>query len=392
MMKLNVARATALGAVLLAISVASRGDADPYYLVTADLPGRGEAGIFRLQDRNGDGDALDIGENVLWARGMTSAADIRRFGSTGIMAADPGLGQLVLLQDRNGDGDALDIGEGIVWADGLGSVFGFDVRGDRVLAADLSSDRIFQLADMNGDGDALDIGERLPFAEDINDAISVRSHGDDVMSLSFSDGSVHQLRDINGDGDALDIGENVLYTPLGGLNDPAGLLTAGDTLLVSERGGNRISTATDMNGDGDALDIVELLSYAGAGFGHLDGPWNMTHYDRDGLLVVENFGGQVSLLRDINGDGDALDIGEVILWANDLDFPIGILLVPEPVGWLPFAILTVIGMLIRPSRDGIAGGSVTPFGRPDRGRSGRRWRWQRHSGPTRLRSVEDQFR
>lgn len=348
-MILSVDRATAMGAVLLAISALSRAGAEPYYLVTANLPAAGDAGVFRLQDRNGDGDALDVGENVAWARGMASAADVRRFGPSGFMAADPTLGRIVLFHDLNGDGDALDVGEGVTWADGLGSLFGFDVRGDRVFAADFSSDRIYQLADLDGDGDALDVGERVPFAEDIEGAVSVLIGDRAVMALSFSDGSVHQLRDVNGDGDALDNGENVLYTPRGSLASPAGLFADGEALFISERGGDRVFAAADLNGDEDALDIAELRSYSGSGFGQLDGPWNIARYHRGGLLVIENFDGQVSLLRDVNGDQDALDIGEVTLWADGLLDPIGIVEVPEPSGWLTMvAVITFWTLMRRP--------------------------------------------
>ena len=135
-------RPLSTAALFFLCSACSGVRANTIYFVTSDLPAGGEGGIYQVHDLNGDGDALDIGENVLWGRGLAQPADIRRFGVDGIMAADPSAGELVLFRDTNGDGDALDIGESTTWANGLHGVFGFDVADDRVLAADSIADTV----------------------------------------------------------------------------------------------------------------------------------------------------------------------------------------------------------------------------------------------------------
>jgi hypothetical protein len=125
--------------------------------------------IFRVEDLNGDGDALDEGEVVLYApdgaipfiSGMGMAVSGELYAAN----AEGDQGDLFRVVDLNGDGDALDPDEVTVWATdievmflaGVEAVEGPD-RGVVVWVNDASGD-VFRLEDLNGDGDADDEGE-----------------------------------------------------------------------------------------------------------------------------------------------------------------------------------------------------------------------------------------
>jgi hypothetical protein len=328
--------------LLLLMATSASANAGSYYLVSSLLRGNPqEAGLYQLTDLNNDGDALDSGENILWGRGLRAPGIVRKLGAA-ILAADASRGQLIRYEDLNGDGDALDLGESMIWSDGLGLSVGIDSTKDgKVMAADLASGKVFQLRDLNGDGDALDAGERQSYGSGIEQVVGLLIQEDTVFAVSNSPESVDRLTDVNGDGDALDAGEKISYAATGimkpGILHYTSLFDRGDgSMLLSDIGTGKIFQIQDTNGDGDSLDLVEEFQYANSTYSRLSGPWDMAQYVRsaniktEGTLVVENFSGEVSLLQDINGDGDALDLGEVAPWANGLSAPVGIVHVPEP--------------------------------------------------------------
>jgi len=63
------------------------------------------------------------------------------------------------LRDNNGDGDALDVGERLLYADGINGATTALARVGDVLVTAFSGDAVHRLVDGNGDGDALDVGE-----------------------------------------------------------------------------------------------------------------------------------------------------------------------------------------------------------------------------------------
>lgn len=86
--------------------------------------------LFRLEDKNGDDDMQDAGEltrffdedvegsgagNVLGTVVLDESRVLIANYPIGDQVGDP---QLVLLEDKNGDGDALDAGESSIWFDG----------------------------------------------------------------------------------------------------------------------------------------------------------------------------------------------------------------------------------------------------------------------------------
>jgi len=290
-----------------------------------------DGNVFRLTDYNSDGDALDIGENILWATGMSDVTDLTS-SPNGVFATNNATGSVTRLSDANGDGDALDIGESMLWADGMFGAMGIARGKGSVMYVTQQSilASVWRLDDINGDGDALDIGERLLYAR-VPDETGLVSRCGDILVSSYIEGRVYRLVDSNGDEDALDIGEALPYTPaiIGG---PIGLLpAAGGVVFAAGNGDDTIYRIDDANGDGDALDIGETLVYADIPSGGLNGPTFMAPTNSGGFLLTEHYDSEVSLVRDVNSDGDALDIGEVMLFANMIE-PTGIDRMPRQTG------------------------------------------------------------
>jgi hypothetical protein len=151
---------------------------------------------------------------------------------------------------------------------------------------------------------------------------------DTQIYLAPDDGSIESLDliDINDDGDALDVGENLVITPT--IDQPLGLLDDGNGgFFFSSRSADTVYHAVDHNSDGDMLDLAEVLSYADAVFGDIDGPYDMAAHDSGGFLLADLFDGEVVLVRDANDDDDALDLGDVSLFADGFDSPVDIVAV-----------------------------------------------------------------
>ena len=312
-------------------AVSSAASAAPAYLVSESTGGN----VWRIQDVNNDGDALDVGERTLWATGLTLGASLESVGA-GVFATDvhspisPNLDQVVRLIDINGDGDALDAGESLIWADNLSLPLGswYDSANGFYVAEQLTGD-VLHFSDNNGDGDALDAGESVLFADGIAGARDLLPWGDDLLVSGLTLGEVFKLSDNNGDGDALDLGERLPV--LAGVTSAAGLMADGNGgFFVTSLANAAVYHATDKNGDGDFLDLAEVLVYADSVFGGIIEPWNMAAYPGGGFLLTDRASGKVLLARDGNGDGDALDLGEVTVFADGIPGgPIDLALLPD---------------------------------------------------------------
>jgi hypothetical protein len=234
------------------------------------------------------------------------------------------LNQVVRLTDLNHDGDALDIGERTVWADGLDDPRGItrDAAGNWFVT-EIDDARVWRLTDLNADGDALDIGERTLYADNITQATTVMPFAGGLLVTSFTESLIYHIKDHNADGDALDVGE--MRVIVQGFPQPLGLLTDGvGGFYFSSRSTDTVFHASDRNGDGDMLDTVEVLSYADSVFGGVDGAWGMAAHEPGGFLLADYFDGQVLRVHDANGDGDALDLGDVHLFADGFSLTVDI--------------------------------------------------------------------
>jgi hypothetical protein len=313
----------ALALLLASMAMPRAAHAGQVYFVSEPFTGS----IWRLEDSNGDGDALDVAERTLWGQGFAGLRGLETYAGA-IYGVEEGyadgLNQVVRLVDVNGDGDALDVGERIAWAGGLHDPR--DVARDASgiwYVSEFAVDLLWRMHDTNSDGDVLDVGERTLFADGVNGPQTILPHAGALIVPAESGDQVHRLIDLNGDGDALDIGENAVLTPhfdqvLGVLDDGAG------GFFFTAFSADTVYHAEDRNADGDFLDVAEVLSYADAVYGLLDGPWNMVAYKGGGFLLTDSNNNQVKLVRDINGDGDALDLGEVVLFADGINAPVDI--------------------------------------------------------------------
>jgi hypothetical protein len=299
------------------LTVGERAQAGRPYIVSEQVGGN----LWRMDDLNGDGDALDVGERVLWGTGFTSARGME-FDGTAVYVVEQGLAagtnQIVRLSDSNRDGDALDIGERTVWLDGLNNPrdIAHDGTGHWYLS-EFGDNRVWRLVDTNHDGDVLDLGEKTLFADAVSGPSAILPQNGAVFVGAETGNQVHRLIDLNGDGDVLDIGENLPVTP--NYSSIRGLLGDGQGgFFFSSYSTDIIYHAADRNGDGDMLDVAEVLSYADNVSLSIDGPWGMAAYDGGAFLLADSINGQIKLVRDITGDDDAFDRGEVVLFADGL--------------------------------------------------------------------------
>jgi hypothetical protein len=281
--------------------------------------------IWRIEDTNGDSDALDVGERTLWSDSSASLVGLDIVGGT-VYAVErglvPGNNEIIKLVDNNGDGDALDVGERDVWATGLNDPRDVvhDASGN-LYVSDFGTSEVWRLVDSNGDGDALDVGESTLFADGIAGAEMLLPWAGGMLITAGTPGELILLDDVNSDGDALDVAEST--TIVSGINNALGILSDGDGgFYVASFGDDTVYRAADNNGDGDFLDVGEVLSYADLVFGSLNGPWSMADHPAGGFLLTNFIDGEVLLTSDNNGDGDALDLGEVTLFADGLSQPV----------------------------------------------------------------------
>ena len=314
--------------LLIAIGASDAWAGQSYYVSE-----RNAGVIWQLTDLNGDGDALDVDERVLWADGFTRVVELETDGRW-LYAVEEGMtdgaNQIIRLADLNGDGDALDVSERLVWADGLDDPRGIaHGTSNDWYVTEIDDDRLWRLQDLNGDGDALDVAERTLYADGIDGATTVMARAGDVLVTAFVGDQVHRLVDLTGDGDALDIGENTVIA--GPINEPLGLLadTSGG-FFFSSRSVDTVYHGRDRNGDGDLLDVAETLSYADGVFGGVNGSWDMVPFPGGGFLLADYLDGQVLLVKDKTGDGDALDLTEVTVWADGMPLVVDLVAAAGP--------------------------------------------------------------
>lgn len=206
------------------------------------------------------------------------------------------------------------------------------VLGDTLLVSDSGTiDAVLAFRDVNGDGDALDDGETWTFYDDESPGPNLSTAngmalGPDGSVYVSDDGSgvraILKLTDNNDDGDANDDGEVMVYSDESSLAitdpmsdpesvavDPQGRVYVGDSAT------GRVVRLEDLNADGDALDPGEgVVFFSG------DTPVAVTDIDAlvvgpsGRVFVIDEDTGNVLVLEDTNGDGDALDPQEAQLF------------------------------------------------------------------------------
>ena len=110
---------------------------------------------------------LDVGEKILFADGISGPQWILPQAGSLLVAAYIG-DQIHRLTDLNGDGDALDLAENLVITPNYDELVGVMDDGDGgFYFSSIAPDTVYHAQDTNGDGDMLDVAEVLSYADPV---------------------------------------------------------------------------------------------------------------------------------------------------------------------------------------------------------------------------------
>lgn len=210
------------------------------------------------------------------------------------------------------------------------------------LTSDQGKDQILLSRDLNGDGDANDPGETTVFFDSANGS-GLASPAGNVFALSqtstghvmIGDGStdtVYRLRDEDRDGTAQGAGEAQVWfsgaANAGGfkLNTPNGIAEGPDgAIYVVEADtsgtptGDWVYRTQDLNGDGDANDVGEATQWLNLkAINPSSSPFEI-RFDGNDAYVMDTAGGTPDVIykaRDADGDG-LIGAGEVTTFASE---------------------------------------------------------------------------
>jgi hypothetical protein len=266
------------------------------------------------------------------------------------------LDAVLAFDDGNGDGDALDEGEVHTFYDASAGGPKLSTPNTLIAGADgayyiaddsKTANGIVWIKDLDGNGDALGVDEAkvvydgsalsLPLLEDI-EALAWSPNGT-LFAGDTTLAQIYALRDTNGDGDFLDAGEAALFYQGSGdllLVDVETLVFSNGALYACSKKDGRIFRLEDRNGDGDAEDAGEAVLFLGKDASlSVGSAMDATALPGGGLLVLDNSKDSVLGVVDSSGDGDALDPDEVFRWLADdgstFSSPSGLVLGPRPV-------------------------------------------------------------
>lgn len=304
-------------------------------------------GVWRCIDWNQDGDLLDANEVVsfysdqIGTIALTNPSSISTARNGTVYIGDSSADVIVALQDLNGDGNANGAGEhqvffdasnasGIVMAslgglyvDRLGRIFGAVAN-----TGSGGTDVILIFEDLNSDGDANDIGE----ARDYHTVPGLSGTGDSIptevlvaadLNVYYAEAGatgvvtkgIYKLSDNNFDGDCNDTGERSLFwdTSMLGLNSPfhfgMAVDASGRFYITDHSANEQVWSAFDSNGNG-TIELGEFTLF----YQTSASTWWDIVIREDGtvLLCEDQTPDRITQLRDLNGDGDAMDAGEAI--------------------------------------------------------------------------------
>ena len=347
------------------ISAVTADAGESVYVALSD----GEGGIVRLEDKNGDKDALDDGEFTIFTRPGIMFMDVAVDRVTGTAyAIEKNSGAVYRIEDLNGDGDALDAGELVVFrasdapgvtlsgplSIGVANSYDTVTQTNRTLVyvMDLALQLIVRLEDRNGDNLAQGYDEAIIFKENVEAApfTARRMAVDEVGRLFTANAntlSLVRLEDINGDGfiDEPQVTQEPLCPDIQcpsnfpgnfiefhtirqpvseqfNFDNPFGIAVAenGDYFVSEVETNNecRVIRLVDENNDDDTQDQNELLCY----YGLFNSEGRDLAVDVNTIVYVAENGPDgfiITRLEDLNGNGNANDEGEATLYAIFLD-------------------------------------------------------------------------
>jgi hypothetical protein len=209
--------------------------------------------------------------------------------------------------------------------------------------------RIVWLGDVDGNGTANDPGEArvvydesalsAPFLPDV-ESLAAGGPGKLYAGDATLQG-IFVLEDLDGDGTFLGAGEASLYyqgTDELALEDVETLILIGPDLFAFDRATGRVVRLRDENRDGDADDDGEALAFidetAVVSVSDITAAASLSE---GGFAFIDNERDAVVLAKDLDGDGTALGVDEIVRWTRDegetLALPTGLLVLegePSP--------------------------------------------------------------
>ncbi len=321
--------------------------------------------VFLAVDRNRDGDVADSGEISVFFDGTNasglaapagSALDIVQARDGSVFYGDNPTDSVYRLIDRNGDGDAQDPGEARVWFSAKGNAAGFVMPTPNgvgigpdgavyIVNAGVVSgpvdDVVYRTIDRNGDGDAQDRGEanvwlNLQTLNPTSSAFEISFTGEIAYITDTNGGApdtIYRAVDRNGNGtvESGEVGTFIADNSPLGVNVEYPHDSLGETVYAFEfarRGAyHTLYALNDRDGSGQIDDADEArviwdASHLPTGYAISTG--SGMDAVADGSILLAANGGQPNqdhLVRlvDTNGDGDFLDSGETTVIAAKVD-------------------------------------------------------------------------
>jgi len=255
--------------------------------------------VWRCADLNADGDYLDLGEVVaiysdtIGSFTLTNNVGVHSSPDGTVFISDTSEDCIFALRDGNGDGDADDAGEHVLFFDGRfgGNASGVLMPSANNLVLDVATgawfvasansggtgnDAILRLFDLNSDGDANDLGEAIeywtypgnPGGDSLPQGVEIGLDGNVYFADAPSSGpngkGIYRLVDLNADGDALDAGEvTPFFIPPFTATPFYWCLELGvdGWFYTADTGNDVVWRFRDLNADGDAQDVDESSAW-----------------------------------------------------------------------------------------------------------------------------------
>ncbi|MEM7061086.1 MAG: Ig-like domain-containing protein [Pseudomonadota bacterium] len=295
--------------------------------------------VYRLTDANGDGDAQDAGEAMIWfsdtnAEGFTlpTPNGVHEGGDGAIYIVNAGTGSeptdaIYRTEDLNGDGDAQDAGESRVWLDlaainPTSSAFDISFDGDVAYVSDTAGGEanvVLRIEDLDGSG-AITADEVTTFIDDTNTLGVPVDFGNAVAAdgsvlvqtgiASAGPAAIWKLTDFNASGsidsesEAQEIwNATVLPAPLQTFVSFS--IAADEDGRISLTSDSSVLLLSDLNGDGDYLDADETVVAASEDLGDpIDRPRAVAFYESAPLPEASliSSGNQFSLFLDVDAN------------------------------------------------------------------------------------------
>jgi hypothetical protein len=302
--------------------------------------------VLRLEDINGDGDTIDVGERVEWAD--TRNGGLFSNASPDALDYDPVTGGFYVTDDNwssgnqpssgihhyidsNNDGDARDAGEFTHYVDALtgltiagttGQVaidlgdfeaIMYDTTNGVVVGFAQQDCMLYAFQDLNADGDAMDAGEAWNFCNLVDDVAGLELNADVASGILPNAGCISS----SGTGMYATL-EVLEFAPgAGPLGEDVYWIMSTAAAATCSGAGGRLYRGIDYNGDLDLNDAGEVVLYYDGANSAQSMPSCYAGAAHDGGFSIRSGGGELYFLKDANNDNDAMDAADATYMSFD---------------------------------------------------------------------------